>query len=725
MNKEQIEIKRSLLPINETESHKYTCSVFKKGWSFCRCFSLTRLSLIMLVVFALLMTSCVYYNTVYNAEKYFASAQEQPLRDTGRPGPRAIQDYDKVIERCTYILKEHSDSKWADNALYLLARSMYYKKQSPLQAKERFQDLLRIFPESEFAPYALIYIAKIDYEMKDKREAHRRLQEILDNAEYRELHPEVLLLKGTFYLDDNDYGRAQENLQNIIERFPKSQQFELAFFTLGLAHLENENYTQSKEVFEILLESRAARRTKLNSRYYIALNHFHLLEYDEALDILQSLLKQEYEQENIPRLNLLKARCFAGIGEYEEAESLFKTVIDVNKRTLISAEACYHLAEMFFLELLDYEKAITYYNQIQAEFRASPFVEKGVARSAVVSQIVQFSREDRSISTADLINEQFKLAEYYLYVMNMPDSSLSVYNSVKKQKLRLQKDLDSLKTRYEKLIDNKSFEATELQEVTFREEEPVETEEVVIDSLNITEIESDIASMEEDLMLYQKEFSPYSEFSTAWIWLNVKNDQTKAEEVYNRMLEHYPENRYTYATEALLEGKEVRFATPLELQMEKNYEAAVEKLEKAPEDAIYLLSSIKDELTKIFLDNSRYNSQGLEKIYYKTLFSLGYAYYFQIGDSLSAKPYFDDLLQEKGDSEYSQFINRFYQNNKFIVEDSFDVLREESKDDPTKPEESSERSESGEYIDDLISEEEEGVEFVPDPGPKSPETGKD
>ncbi|MBW6515889.1 MAG: hypothetical protein K0B81_04635, partial [Candidatus Cloacimonetes bacterium] len=66
---------------------------------------------ILLLAVTLLATSCVYFNTFYNAKKYFDSAHSQPLRDTGRPAPRAIQDYDKVIERCTYILTEYPNSR--------------------------------------------------------------------------------------------------------------------------------------------------------------------------------------------------------------------------------------------------------------------------------------------------------------------------------------------------------------------------------------------------------------------------------------------------------------------------------------------------------------------------------------------------------------------------------------------------------------------------------------
>ncbi|MBW6516389.1 MAG: tetratricopeptide repeat protein, partial [Candidatus Cloacimonetes bacterium] len=663
-----------------------------------------------------------------------------PLRDTGRPAPRAIQDYDKVIERCTYILTEYPNSRWADDALFLLARSVYYKKVNPLQAKERFQDLLRFFPNSKYVPESNIYIAKIDYEMRDQREAHRRLQELLDNENYHVYHPEILLLKSSYYLEERDFLRAQNHLQMIIDNYPKSHQFEMAFFTLGKAYLENEEYEKSQEIFEILLNTRASRRTKFNSRYYIALNRFHLQDYDQALTILERLIRQEYEPAEFPKLHILKARCLIGQKEYNEAESLLSSVIQNNSRTVVAAEASYYLAEMYFLDLLNYEKAIEYYNRIQTEFRTSPFVERGVARSAVVSQIIQFSRQDRQISTIDLINEQFKLAEYYLYVMNMPDSTLSVYKDIGKQEVRLSARLDSLRAipvsdlsreipnieqdgivesdeqkdldqkdvddlHEEKIYDHgfdlseadeemiikmleagldiSDLEAEFLNRETVRDEViPDEQDEDQdrtneIETPDIYPIEAEISKLEDDLHLYRTEFVPYSMFASSWVWLNKKNSPAKAEEIYAEMQQKNPYNRYTYAVESMLAGEEIRFATPYELDKEEEYEDAITQINDNPTETLNLLNSISEELSNIEADETITFSERLENIYYKTLFTLGYTYYFHLSDSLNAKIYFDRIIEEQSDSEYSRFIDQFYQDNHFVVIDSLPALHQE------------------------------------------------
>ena len=647
----------------------------------------------LMIIIPLLLISCVYYNTFYNAQKYFESAQEQPIRDTGRPPPRAIQDYDKVIERCTYILTEHRDSDWADDALFLLARSMYYKKNNPLQARERFLDFLQVFSESEHIPEAHIYIARIDFERGDKLETHRRLQLVLDNPDYEDLHPEVLLLRSNYYLEDQDYARAQEYLQMIIDQYPRSQQFELAFFTLGQAHYEDGNFQESKDVFQILTESRASRRTKLNSSYYIALNLYHLNDYAEALEILDRLLRIEYEPAEFPKLNLLKARCLVGLKDFDEAEALFESVIANNSRTAIAAEASYYLAEMYFLELFRYEEAITYYNRIQTEYRSSPFVEKGVARSAVVSQIIQFNQPDRQISTQDLMDEQFKLAEYYLYVMNMPDSALSVYGDIEYQELRLESKLDSLRLELQRgpsLPDSLQFT-----------DEGVEGGEMVQDSILIASLENEINHLEEDLQLFDQEFIPYSCFASAWIWYNIHQDETEAEQFFIRLKENYPDNRYTYATEAMLAGEEIVIATPFELNIEREYNEAVSQIDDNPEEAVIKLKSIEAELSQKREETPSLLSTKLQELHQKTIFTIGYTYYDSLADTLNARPYFEELLARDSESEYSRFIGNFYQDDSFIVLDTLPSFLEDEESEQERIDDATSTSEETEDDQEL------------------------
>ncbi len=590
----------------------------------------------------LLLNSCAYYNTFYNAKKLFDTAQKMEVRENGRPVPIAIQNYNKVIEKCAYILREYPNSKWADDALFLMARSNYYKKQNILQAKEQFRNLIRIFPKSDYVPESYIYIAEIDFEMNSFAEGHQIYNELLMNQAYSDYHAKVLLAQSRVYIEQSDYEKARINLRRIINDYSSKKEYETAYIALGNSYLETEDYTKAKEIFETILNLRLPRRTRMNAQYYLALCEFYLQNYTESLNTVRELIRLEYQADLLPRLQLLQARIFAGIKQYQQAETLFQSVIENNKRTSYSAEASYHLAQMYFLDLLEYEKAISAYNQVRSEFVNSPFTEKAIERSSVVSQIVQFSDTKRNITTRELIDEQLKLAEYYLYVLNLPDSSFAVYDNIRKQSGRLQTKRDSL--------------FLELENMTAED-----------DTLLYAEAKTDLERVDADAKLFTERFVPYSLFSSAWVWFSIKNNAEKANEYYLVMKDEYPENPYTYAIQKMLDGKEIIVATDFELAIRDEYEEYIAIMDNEPEKSIEGLQTIAEEIKDKLQKNQQTPYQILPSLYHKTIFSLGYINYFVLEDSTSSKVYFDEILESKEQVLYKQFISRFYGENGFIV----------------------------------------------------------
>ncbi|HOQ80892.1 MAG TPA: tetratricopeptide repeat protein, partial [Candidatus Cloacimonadota bacterium] len=151
------------------------------------------ISISLLLGIVLFFTSCAYYNTFYNAKKYFESAQKKPLTNRNKPSANAIEEYNKVIKKCGVILTDYKDSKWADDALFLLAKALYYRGNNELQALEKAEDLIKFYPDSPFVPESHILIARINYTLYKKDEAFKKLQDFLQQAEFKEHHPKALV----------------------------------------------------------------------------------------------------------------------------------------------------------------------------------------------------------------------------------------------------------------------------------------------------------------------------------------------------------------------------------------------------------------------------------------------------------------------------------------------------------------------------------------------------
>jgi tetratricopeptide (TPR) repeat protein len=70
-------------------------------------------------------------------------------------------------------------------------------------------------------------------------------------------------------------------------------------------------------------------------------------EYEKAKVAAEGLLKKENREEELPKIRMVLARALGRLGEIDDSIKLFEKIIENNPRTFLSAEACFHLAEIF------------------------------------------------------------------------------------------------------------------------------------------------------------------------------------------------------------------------------------------------------------------------------------------------------------------------------------------------------------------------------------------
>ncbi|MBL7149038.1 MAG: tetratricopeptide repeat protein [Candidatus Cloacimonetes bacterium] len=643
---------------------------------------------LLLFIILLMITGCVYYNTFFNAEKYFEEANTIALKDDGTPTANAIQKYNKVIQKCGVVLTDYKDSKYADDALFLMAKCFYYIGRNYTQAIKNFEELIEFYPESEFVPEAMIYIARSKYDFRQKEEAYKLLHDFLLLDEYKEYHPQALQLLANYYLEEEDYVQTDFYLQKLIEKYPKAKEYETAFFLKGKAQYDAGNYKNSNNIFVSLLKSKVSRNIKYDARYYMALNFLLMEDFQNSVDYADNLLKKEYRESEIAKIRILQARGLAELGNTEEAIAILQAVTQDNQRSKLAADAFFYLGEIYFNILLDYQSAIDNYNKVKAEFNKSELIEQALTKSAVASQIIQFHNPSSNIDAEQLVNQQFKLAEFYIETLNMPDSALMVYDIVITQKTDLIKQLDSLEAAAINLI----FRIDSLKTIndSLQLELSIDTLKTLSDSLQIEEIETQPDTMKttkekqnsvvtlvqlqseynsvnlkienqiRNLKQYDSEFIPYAKFVKLWMFKTILNDSTKAQNIFNVLQENYPGNKYTFAASSLLEGKEVELTTPLHIKELEDYQLAIEHFENDPSTSVELLLPIAQN------DEHEFSK--------KAMYSLGYVHYFLLADSLSAKPFLDSLLTIEN-NDFKSSIYKFYDGTFFIKINQLPALK--------------------------------------------------
>lgn len=671
----------------------------------------------LLLVLCLVSISCSIDNRLYNARRYFRTAQNRPLGVNGRPTAQAMADYTKVIEKCGFILTERKLSREADDAFFLMARALYYKGNAAFQARDQFTSLINSLPDSPYLPEAYLYLARVTYEINRPEEAEKILEAFIHMPQYRKFHPRALLLLADFEIRQNDYFRAQYWLEKIIAEYRHTREYNEAFFLFGKNYFEQKNFERSlSEFLKFYVTRGVAKVLALDALYYIALNRYELGQYETGYHQVQTLVNQELRTDKLGQARVLKARYLIAMGKEDAGKKEFEEVTKLYPRSSAAADAFYYLAEYLYLKQGNRRDAITYYNRVRSEFATSPYAQKSMAKANALSHQNQGAglRMDSNLQAyldfhflaADNFQSHFGLADsaivYYQRVIREGDrliglaDSLTVVLDAKRSELDslsiVIEALDSQKTEAEKSLDPdlkgpREYDETD-QEDSYQPEDAdalgkeMEPETALKDETE-NEIMDDPApskQLDENIALRQRhqelnievtnlqrrvdqlvpirdrlraEHIPFAMFVKASILNRDPQRKSAVEELFQVMTEGFTDNKYTNAVRQLLNNQPIRIIDPREEEQGRRLDRA---FAFAQTDADSMLTILNELAGSVYPEiNLRAN------------FRLGWHYTFEEPDSLMAVQYLNEALRRRSTGEHADLIRRFYDGSRFTI----------------------------------------------------------
>ena len=152
------------------------------------------------ILYLLLFTSCAYFNTFYNAKNYFRSGLAI-METAGRPDddqiPRQAADaFDQAIAKSLKVIEQYPESRFVDNALFILGRSHYYRQEYGL-AERYFTQLLNEFVWLDYTDQVRLWLAKVHAEMGLYELMEADLAAVLEaERPSRDLLTEIFVLRG-------------------------------------------------------------------------------------------------------------------------------------------------------------------------------------------------------------------------------------------------------------------------------------------------------------------------------------------------------------------------------------------------------------------------------------------------------------------------------------------------------------------------------------------------
>ncbi len=401
-----------------------------------------------LTLVLLILAACGIDNTMYNAQQYFKTAQGRALNANGRPTPQAVDEYTKTIKKCGVILSGNKKSRRADDALYLMARALYYKGNSAFQAKDAFQSLIQGYPNSKYVPEANIYMARVLREINQVKESEALLERFVRDPKYLKYHPRALLVLADFEIKDKDYHRAQFWLERIIKDYRKTKEFREAFFLFGKNYYMQKDYARSLEQFEKFQKTRGIdKEMKLEGQYYIALNQYELGQYDLALRNARNLIRNEIRPNNLGLARVLYARVLLAQGKNEDGLKELGEVTKAYPRTEQAAAAYYFWGRHLYYHDGNIDGATPHLNKVRTEYSNSPYAAEGQKFATALSQIKPPANLNSRQNLQAYLDYQYLKAEYYISPLALPDSALATYQAVIDEYHTLKAECDSLNAR--------------------------------------------------------------------------------------------------------------------------------------------------------------------------------------------------------------------------------------------------------------------------------------
>jgi len=681
---------------------------------------------IYLIIIFTLISSCgyydVYFNTFYNAKRYYTEAVNQKEKNNNKINSSIKKTFEKSIAKCAYVIKEYPKSKYTDDALLLMGQC-FFEQEDYLKALKKFQEIEQYYNESPSYPLTKLYLARTYLKLKKIDEAKTQFNIIFNNDKFMPYREQAYLCLSKYYLEEKNYIQAKAILRTLIEKKISKESYLNVLFQYAQIEYKNGEYDNSLVTFNKLLSNSLPKRMRLDTRFYIGKIYIKLNQYKKAKKQFKKLKKDEIINDRINEIDLNIGICYAYLGDTETAFSTFEKLINENKGKQIVDKTYYYWGEIYFSLLKDYQNAVEKFQKVKSKKIEKELMADALKKIKAANQFIAYESKQNSDDILELAEAQFNIAEYYNLDLSLPDSAIAIYDKIINQLSNLNEQLDSLNILYNNFIedsletniqDSLSFIPDSLTAIPVSDtiESDIDTldkklhiDDVTKENLEIINedslsfipdsltfaIETDsisdtldtlseksntkekiskellstqIENLRSNIEYYQNEIYPEALFLKTWILFNIKKDTLLAKEVVSRMENDIPESKYCFAAKRMLSNKPYELTTQYEFESQSLFDKSMNYYDKS----IGLRKSIS------YLDTIITNYPESE-IYPKALYAKAYLLIEELSDTTAAKPYLKELINEYPNIDLTTFIRTFFDGNNYIRKSLSDTSR--------------------------------------------------
>ena len=353
----------------------------------------------------LFLKGCAYFNTFYNAEEHFETAERIRIENLGSKIPsRAIQEYGKAIEKSEKVLREYSDSKYVKDARLLKGKSHYFRREYD-SAVSIFSQLIQ---EEGFDLEARYWLALCKWRDFKPQPAINDLEALISKVESDEFKSRIFLSLGEIYLSIDNSEYAYDNFDKGANLSKNRLLREEVYFQIAEISFQNTDFDKALDSYQKVLSNTISLTRIQDSNLKIVQIYRLRGDLEKSATKIQELLIDEDFNSIKAELDLELTKIEFDRGKIDFAIQNYDRIGKDYPNTQTAIEAYYLLSEIYLSSSnIDFEKVQFFMNESMKQNTNSSFKQIINKRRNDVSRLIQLDAELQKLESSQKAENLF------------------------------------------------------------------------------------------------------------------------------------------------------------------------------------------------------------------------------------------------------------------------------------------------------------------------------
>ena len=419
----------------------------------------------------ILFSHCAYFNTFYNARKYFNRASEATRKNrTGTLTSGEKTNYEKASEKARRLVQEYPNSKWVDDALLMLGKSYYFTEEYS-KADRQLGILIKEFPASPLIPEARLWYAKSLLAQEKFDDALDEFASLQNTDPSNRIQGETGYYLGQLYSERGDYNEAIQILQDAVKKCPDDLKAE-TMFSIAANYDSLNQYENAATAYKKVLNYNKTEELDYDARFKQAEMLKLAGKTKEAIKIFEQLLVDEKNENYEADLRLEIADCLARQGSAQDAITAYDDITQDFEKSKEAAEAFYQIGRIYENQEKDLDRALENYLAVKGITQRTVFHDSA---DTYARDIQRF----KALSEVTLRGLRGETGELSVTRIDVERDTSQLVDSLLNRMLEIEEDSLNHKVEFLTYIGGKAFSDSILNEPERLEKEKTENEVVM------------------------------------------------------------------------------------------------------------------------------------------------------------------------------------------------------------------------------------------------------